>query len=233
MAQRRMSIDLAPKVTQVLRNLASFHSQYYAVKTFGGPSLHFHRRALGLLGRVPPSAQAELIYGVLASWGMHRMGKGGSKMVPFDVFERSVLAVRPRLTAGRKINPSSMHESDWALLEVVFKTLKVMQSKTSIVGNSKVMAHLMPNAIAPVDREYTIKFFFGNGNITNDIDKEWLLLRKIHEEFFYPIVSDARFAKKAGKWIADQAKWPWDTSELKVADNMVIGAMKGLPDEDT
>ena len=25
----------------------------------------------------------------------------------------------------------------------------------------------------------------------------------------------------------------WDTSKLKVADNLVIGAMKGLPNEDT
>ena len=227
MAKRRVSIDLAPRVTQVLCNLGSFHSQYYAVKTFGGPSLHFHRRALGLVGRVPPSAQAELIYGVLASWGMHRMGKGGSKMLPFDVFEKSVSAVRPKLAKVRKISPSAMQESDWALLEEVFRTIKVMQSNTSIVGNSKVMAHLMPNAIAPVDREYTLKFLFGNGNITNDLDKEWLLFRKIHEEFFYPIVSDARFANQAGKWIANQAKWPWDTSELKVVDNLVIGAMKG------
>lgn len=227
MAKRRMSIDLAPKVTQVLGNLHSFHSQCYAVETFGGPSLHFHRRALGLLGWVPATTRTELIYGVLASWGMHRMGKGGSKMVPFDVFEKSVAAVRPRLSAGRKISPSSMRESDWALLEYVFKAIKVMQSKTSIVGNSKVMAHLLPNVIAPVDREYTLKFLFGTGNITNDIDNEWLLLRKIHEEFFYPIAGDARFVKQAGKWIANQTKWPWDTSEMKVADNLVIGAMKG------
>lgn len=227
MAKRRLSIDLAPKVTQVLCNLGSFHRQYYAVKTFGGPSLHFHRRALGLLGRVPPSAHAELIYGVLASWGMHRMGTGGSKMLPFDVFEKSVSAIRPRLAAGRKIRPAGMGESDWALLEEVFKTIKVMQSNTSIVGNSKVMAHLMPNAIAPVDREYTLKFLFGTGNITNDIDKEWVLFRKIHEEFFYPVVNSNGFAKQAGKWIVNQTRWPWDTSELKVADNLVIGAMKG------
>lgn len=227
MAHQRLMRDLTPKVLDLLQNADRYHRQYYAVKTFGGPSLHFHRRALGLVGRVPASAQAELIYGVLASWGMHRMGKGGSKMVPFDVFETSISAVHPRLVAGRKINPSAMRESDWALLEEMFRDIEVMQSNTSIVGKSKVMAHLVPNAIAPVDREYTLKFLFGNGNIANDLDKEWLLLRKIHEEFFYPIASDARLAKQAGKWVANQAKWPWDTSELKVVDNLIIGAMKG------
>jgi hypothetical protein len=226
MATARLKRSLGAKACKVLANIPKYHQQYYAVKTFGGPSLHFHRRALGLCGHVSASDQAELIYAVLASWGMHRMGKGGSKMVPFDVFEKTVLTVRPRLAKGRKINPATMRESDWVLLEEVFRAIKVMDSKTTIVGNSKVMAHLLPNAIAPIDREYTLKFLFGNGSITNDLNKEWLLLRKIHEEFFYPIVNDPSFSKTAGQWIADQPKWPWDTSPLKVADNLVIGAMK-------
>lgn len=121
---------------------------------------------------------------------------------------------------------ATVKDADWALLEGVFRAIKVMESNTTIVGNSKVMAHLFPNAIAPVDREYTLKFLFGTGNITNDLDKEWLLLRKIHEEFFYPIAQDTGFQKQAQKWIANQTKWPWDTSPLKAVDNLVIGAMK-------
>ncbi len=227
MAKRRMSIDLTPKITQVLKKADFYHRQYYAVKTFGGPSLHFHRRALGLEGSVLPDLRIELIYGVLASWGMHRMGKGGSKMMPFDVFQESLRGTGDQIARARRINPAVMNEGDWRVLKFIFKNIRVMATGTTIVGNSKVMSHLVPNAIAPVDREYTLKFLFGNGNITNDLDKEWLLLRKIHEEFFYSIVNDARFAKQACMWIANQVEWPWDTSELKVADNLVIGAMKG------
>lgn len=226
MATRRIAVDLTPKVVQVLKNADRYHRQYYAVKTFGGPSLHFHRRALGLEGSVSPAVRSELIYGVLASWGMHRMGKGGSKMLPYDTFRNSLQATAaPAVTAGR-INPAIMSEGDWRILESIFKAIQVMASKTSIVGNSKVMAHLIPNAVAPVDREYTLKFLFGNGNITNDLDKEWLLFRKIHEEFFYPIANDRAFQHVAVKWIAEQGTWPWDTSLLKVVDNLVIGAMK-------
>lgn len=227
MAKRRMAVDLAPKVTRVLRNAGSYHRQYYAVKTFGGPSLHFHRRALGLDGRVPVKGMPELIYGVLASWGMHRMGKGGSKMLPFETFEASVHAIAADIAKAKRIAPAAMRDANWSLLETIFKGIRVMKSKTSIVGNSKVLAHLLPHAVAPVDREYTLKFLFQSGNITNHLDKEWLLFRKIHEEFFYPIANDAVFQKQATKWIGNQSKWPWDTSPLKVIDNLVIGAMKG------
>ena len=226
MTKRRMSIDLAPKVAQVLDNLRLYHAQYYAVQTFGGPSLHFHRRALGLNGTVSSMQQAELVYAVLTSWGMHRMGKGGSKMLPFEAFVKNLNPLSGAIKNAKEIKPRSMAPGDWDLLEEVFRGIRVMATGTSIVGNSKVMAHLIPNAVAPVDREYTLKFLFGNGAITNGLPGEWQLMRKIHEEFFYPIAQDAGFRSQSQKWIGDQTKWPWDTLPLKVVDNLVIGAMK-------
>ena len=223
MATPRLKRDLSGKVSDILNNAEKYHGQFYDVKTFGGPSLHFHRRALGLEGKVSADEQAELIYGVLASWGMHRMGPGGSKMLPFKVFKASLNALASQVSKASGINPLAMTEGDWSQLESIFKTIQVMESQTRIVGNSKVMAHLLPNVIAPVDREYTLEFLFGNGNITNDLDKEWLRLRKIHEEFFYPVARDGAFQKRAAKWVANQAQWPWDTSPLKVIDNLVIG----------
>lgn len=224
MAIPRLKRDLAAKVSGVLNNADKYHGQFYDVKTFGGPSLHFHRRALGLEGKVSAGEQAELIYGVLASWGMHRMGPGGSKMLPFEEFKASLNALASQVSKASGINPLAMTEGDWSQLESIFKTIQVMESQTRIVGNSKVMAHLLPGAIAPVDREYTLKFLFGTGFITNNPDKEWQLMRKIHEEFFYHIAQDGVFQKHAAIWMADQAQWPWDTSLLKVVDNLVIGA---------
>ena len=55
--------------------------------------------------------------------------------------------------------------------------------------------------------------------------EEWLLLRKILEEFFYPVVADLKFSSLAASWIASP-KFPWDTSLLKVVDNLVIGSFK-------
>ncbi len=34
------------QIESILAHFSQFHEKYYAVKTFGGPSLYFHRRAL-------------------------------------------------------------------------------------------------------------------------------------------------------------------------------------------
>lgn len=226
MAARRIDRDLAPKVREILQHADAYHQRYYASETFGGPSIHFHRRALGMWGKVTGVERLELIYAVLSSWGMHRMGPSGSKMQAFATFEGSVASVKECIEALRPVLPGKLSPSDWAMLEMVFKDIKVMVSGTTIVGNSKVMAHLLPNLVAPVDRQYTLKFLFGRKEIQNGLEREWKLMRKIHEQFYYPVAIDTGFQRKAQAWIIKDSRFPWDTSILKVIDNLVIGSMR-------
>ncbi|MGI6379287.1 MAG: hypothetical protein ACOX2R_00720 [Anaerolineae bacterium] len=226
MAQKRMDADLRSKVRDIVAHADAYHDRYCAANRFGGPSLYFHRRALGLEGQVSGCAQTELVYAVPASWGMHRMGAGGSKMQPFDRFEQSLRPLNGDLAALQQVHPADMTPGEWRCLERIFKGIRVMATNTSLVGNSKVMAHLLPNLVAPIDREYTLKYLFGSNNIQNDLDSEWWLLQKIHSEFFYAVANDAGVRAKAHRWLADQATYPWDTSILKVVDNLLIGAMQ-------
>jgi hypothetical protein len=101
-----------------------------------------------------------------------------------------------------------------------------MASGTSLVGNSKVMAHLLSKLVPPVDREYTLKFLFGRGDITNGIDVEWKKLRQVLEGFFYPIGQSSVFQPKAKEWLELPDRYKWDTSPLKIVDNLVIGFSK-------
>jgi hypothetical protein len=226
MADRWENRNFAPKVHDILLNANVYHENYYASGTFGGPSLHFHRRALGLEGSVAESIQIELIYAVLTSWGMHRMGSSGSKMQPFGVFEQSVVSVNDDIRNLQRILPQGLSLTSWMVLERVFKGIKVMASGTTIVGNSKVMAHLLPALVAPIDRQYTLNYLFGNTMFQNSLQREWQFMRKIHSEFYYPIANDTGFREKTQAWLADGERFPWDTSILKVIDNLVIGAMR-------
>ena len=74
------------KARDLIVNADRYHDAYYRAATFRGPSLYFHQRALAT--RESPSSlpHLEYVYATLASWGMHRMGKGGSKMQPFTLF---------------------------------------------------------------------------------------------------------------------------------------------------
>jgi hypothetical protein len=159
---------------------------------------------------------------------MHRMGRGGSKMRSFEEFQESVEPLRETIGRARKIHHQSVSTSDWDMLQEVFRGIRVMASGTTVVGNSKVMAHLLPNIVPPVDREYTLKYLWGKQHVTikNDLDFEWNLLRRTIAEFFIPVASDAQFYSLAQAWMQDQEKYPWDTSLFKVVDNLIIGARK-------
>jgi len=85
---------------------------------------------------------------------------------------------------------------------------------------------MLPNVIPPIDREYTLRFLHGNTNIRNDLEGEWLLMKEIISQFFIPLASDAAFRLKAEQWIKRSEDYPWDTSVLKVVDNLVIGSQK-------
>ncbi len=225
MPDRWIDQDLKPKVTDILSQADAYHEKYYASETFSGPSLHFHQRALAV-AYANWTEKIELIYAVLASWGMHRMGANGSKMQSFVSFEKSIAAVRLEIEKLRQAIPHNLSPSDWQTLERVFKEIKVMASGTTIVGNSKVLAHLIPNLVAPIDRDYTLNYLFKSKMFQNGLEREWRLMRKIHEKFYYPISDNENFQNKAKTSVANSGLFPWDTSMLKIIDNLVIGAMR-------
>jgi hypothetical protein len=211
---------------RLLAALDEAHEAYYRAAVFAGPSLYFQLRTLEAARAQDFERFVEYLYAVLASWGMHRMGPGGSKMGEFGEFHSSLKIVWPIALSLKEKTPSSLTESDWSGLREVFCGIRCMASGTSLVGNSKVMAHLLPKLVPPVDREYTLKFLFGRGDITNGIDIEWKKLRQVLEGFFYPIGQSSVFQPKAKEWLDLPDRYKWDTSPLKIVDNLVIGLSK-------
>ena len=210
------------KIADILENANIYHTEFYEHETFSGPSLHFHRRALEYISSEDWERYLEYIYATLTSWGMHRMG-GGPKMQPFDVFATSLNLLKADVLHARQFE---YENTNGLVLEKIFKGIDVMASRTRLVGNSKVMAHLMPNIVPPVDREYTLYYLKGNKNITNDSDHEWNLLKTLIKDFFIPIASNPCFKQLAYSWMNNHEKYPWDTSMFKIIDNLIISAVK-------
>jgi hypothetical protein len=217
---------------RVIRSLDDAHSAYYRAGIFGGPSLYFHQLALKAAKEGELARFAEVVYGLLAAWGMHRMGRGGSKMRDFEAFYGSLEPLWPTILRLQRATPGDLGESDWEDLRVVFSGVRCMATGTSLVGNSKVLAHALPNLVPPVDREYTLRFLFGNKNIANDISKEWNKLQSILLHFFYPVVRSSKFIEANKTWSTQTQIFPWDTSPLKTVDNLIIGIMKGTRADD-
>jgi hypothetical protein len=214
------------KVRDILANAERYHQAHYKAETFRGPSLYFHHRALETRQSPAALTHLEYVYATLASWGMHRMGKGGSKMESFDTFRRSIESLQAKISEAQRFDFREMNGQKWALLKEIFQGTNIMASGTSIVGNSKVMHHMMPNIVPPIDREYTLRYLRGNTNIRNDLDHEWQIMKEIISDFFIPVACDRAFSDMASKWMATQDEYPWDTTVLRVVDNLVIGSKK-------
>jgi hypothetical protein len=213
-------------IREILANAEKYHQNYYLAATFSGPSLHFHHRALQTRQSPDFQAHLEYVYATLASWGMNRMGKGGSKMQRFEVFRQSMAPLQAKIRNAQQFDSQNLTQEQWAVLKEIFQGIKVMSSRTSLVGNSKVMHHMMPNVIPPIDREYTLRVLRGNTNIKNDVEAEWQTMKTLIEKFFIPVAADKEFSVQAAGWIARQEEYPWDTSILKLIDNLLIGSRK-------
>jgi len=225
MTYKWLDIDLNPKVYDIISCQDIYHQIYYESEKFSGPSLYFHQRALS----TPNSSwlqKIELIYAVLASWGMHRMGSKGSKMQAFGTFYESINSVKTQIEMLSQLSPQDLTSSYWVMLKGVFRAIRVMSTATILIGNSKVLAHLLPNIVAPIDREYTLNFLFEKNMFQNDIDWEWQIFRKIHDEFYYQVLYCKDFDHRAEYWMRNLDQFPWDTSKLKIIDNLVIGAKR-------
>src|SRR3989338_8691006 len=89
------------RVEQLCKRLPRYLRVFEAANRFTGPSLYFHRRAIARRSQVPRSRLAqdklftEYVYATLASWGMHRMGAGGAKLVSFKQFADSLRQQAP------------------------------------------------------------------------------------------------------------------------------------------
>lgn len=219
-------IKYEERVKDILVNAAKYHAAFYKADTFRGPSLYFHQRALATHLEPWSSVHLEYVYATLSAWGMHRMGKGGSKMQSFDTFCRSIEPLRSQLVEAQQYDLREMCDHKWKQLEEIFCSINVMASGTSLVGNSKVMHHMLPNIVPPIDREYTLWYLRGHTTIKNDLAYEWDLMKCIISDFFIPIASDNDFQLKAATWLSKVNEYPWDTSSLKIVDNLIIGSKK-------
>lgn len=222
----RLPQSYSEKVQLILRNAETYHQAYYRSEIFGNPCLHFHLQALKTHQDPTSEKHLEYVYAILVAWGMNRPGSSGSKMRDFETFTESVKPLKDCILRAQTFDCCCMDEDKWEIVERIFKGIQVMDSRTSLVGNSKVMHHMLPNVIPPIDRTYTLAFLHGNTNIRNDLDYEWQLMKKIITVFFIPVASDKNFHLLAIDWMNRNNEFPWDTSELKIIDNIVIGALK-------
>lgn len=166
------TIDLLSDDPKVVEEIKSLMSAPYNFKK--GPSVYFHHKAIEYARNEKKFLKyrhLEYIYATLASWGMHRMGDAGAKMPNFKDFKSSIKAHKPFFdkVKSKTINNISHEEFEEILdkLKTICFGQKPIQATTSVsklVSSTKTLAHILPDLVPPIDRQYTLQFFYGTKN---------------------------------------------------------------------
>ncbi len=215
----------------LIQNLNKYYeaSQIMA-KEFEGPSVYFHQKALEWQQKDFLSERhLEYVYATLVSCGMHRMGKAKTKMPDFDEFKGSISAVKNELNSWKylkieKLTEPELNELLPELTNVCFK-IKATKSDSQLVSGSKTLAHILPDLVCPIDRNYTLDFF-GINIETNKTKEEKTGKQK---QAFKDIISTMwHFYHNSNdiSFIQCQKDKAFCESLPKIFDNMIIAYKK-------
>lgn len=162
----------------------------------------------------------ETLYETLKAWNMNQRG---ARLKTLTDIKRSILNLKLDICELYDYELSILRNSQLKKilnkLKKIFLNLQPMQSKTQIVGTSKLMHFLLPNLVMPIDRTYTLKFLSPNSNSWKDINAEFDEFKKVFLTFY-------KLAKRFNLTIDDINDQTWNASVPKIIDNAIIGVQK-------
>lgn len=179
--------------------------------------LEFHldtirkRRELGSVrAAISDSVFLESLYRTLIAWGIETRG---SRLCSYDVFTASLrdrtfaIAALDRMTIN-EVKVNELSEELWQLLS----NLNIVNNEAKLVSGSKLLHHLLPDLVVPMDRAYTQKFFGWHNPVFQYGQRDCF-----REAF-------SAFAKIARSVSPEKfVETGWRSSRTKMIDNALIG----------
>jgi len=223
---------LVQRVDDLAASFETYHRSFLDSEVFSGPSAHFHLRTLSRLcshhtfdSLVDDDQYFELLYATLTSWGLHRMGPGNAKLTDFDKFTASCRVLLKQVAGlfGRSILTLTDREAA-DVADVVGQAIErqtgITASRSPLVANSKAVHHFLPDLVPPIDRAYTLRFFFQRSDPPGDTAETFELIFKGFVQIARANVPYIRDAVVRGT----DASGPraWDSGHAKVLDNALM-----------
>lgn len=145
------------------------------------------------------------------------MGRGYTKLVGIDEMRANLRQQAPlmRELAARRIGDVPPLEVN-QVAERIWETMEGLRAgvgRTLLVANSKALHHILPSLVPPIDRQYTLRFFYSHMTISQGD-------RTAFMEMFPHSQTIAASQQTA---IASRLGRGTHTSETKVIDNAIVG----------
>jgi len=218
-----------------------------------GPCLHFHvstierlrelrsTRRIGYADICRDGEYLTFLYATLTAWGMNSL-RGGPKLQDFDVFSEGLQGaeftdcldslscyVLQEIGDLADVHAEVGRAYQWlASFEPRFGGNRIMRTSRAVVAASKVLHHLLPDLLMPVDGTYTAPLLshLGDGRFApakngQTFDTYWKCIKVSHHL--------ARHAPLPGE-VAPTPEYPMNTSVAKLVDNAIIGMSVLFPE---
>lgn len=198
---------------------------------FGGPSLYFHYQCahryhlLRVAEKLKDDRFFEYVYATLASWGMHRMGDTPTKLCEFSEFTAQVRQHESALVEMEGLSlwtcdPNRSPSQISAIVDLV-DSMRISMSRAHLVANTKVLHHVLPNLLPPVDRQYTLKYFGLSPELPSQYSAGAVL-----GELFPHLARVGRAVASVALARVNLSSMNWHTSLTKVIDNAILMAAR-------
>lgn len=204
-----------------------YYKEFYEMKDFPNSCYYFHSRVINMIKNyefdklLDNNHYFEYIYATLATWGMDRLSKSAS-LYEFSTFKNSTLNHKDKLVNLSKIKLKDLDTKQLKEIKIdlsdLIDNLKVMKTPSKLVGVSKALHHFLPELVLPIDRRYTINFFY-----SNNLNKSPQIKKNDEKNIFLEIMEKSYFICKKLKLAEKDLKKKWDTSIPKLIDNAIIG----------
>jgi len=158
----------------------------------------------------------ELVYTTLIAWNMNQRG---AKLSEFNFFKKSLIENQLAIQSLEKYRIEDLESIDEVKKQInfLFENLNlVAEDKPKLVTFSKTVHYFLPNLLMPIDRAYTLMFFYKNINF--DKNKQIQIYFEIFEQF-------QQFAKKYIGYF-DRYDNQWNKNIPKMIDNIIIAYIK-------
>ena len=160
------------------------------------------------------------VHETLKKWDMNSRR---AKLVESSPFLESITELSKEIIeladySMENLNEISIREIE-PKMKYVFENLKVMESKSRIVGVSKTLHFLLPKLVMPIDGKYTLNFFFGRRPNSKRRNSEYELFFDIFKAF-------NNYAVRVALSKSDEELQGWNTTIPKIIDNAIIGYMR-------
>lgn len=152
-----------------------------------------------------------LLHETMKEW---RMNRRGARLKEYEDFKKTLQDALPlleRLEPFYGIKPFSIDKIQ-PVLEEVYHQIHLMKSRSKFVANAKMLHFLFPNMLMPMDRSYTLKYFY-NGAEGTAARYQAII------EFTFDLMNRHQELKK-------HLDSHWNTTIPKMIDNAIILLVK-------